>query len=103
MRFLFPLDGDCINKNDGILTDGGILIEARVSAPAEAEIFIGGERAKFSDGVWSAKVLVSDYKTILAAEDASNGGRKRSLCFASAIPWVNSAFPRTIISSFCLI
>ena len=76
MRFLFPLDGDCINKNDGILTNGGILIEARVSAPAESEIFIGGERAKFSDGVWSAKVLVSDYKTILAAEDASNGGRE---------------------------
>ncbi len=73
MRFLFPQDGDCINKNDGILTDGGILIEARVSADEDAEIFIGGEKAIFSDGIWSAKVLISDYKSVLTAENRKNG------------------------------
>ena len=47
MRFIFPQDGDCINKNDGTLTADGIIIEARVSAPADADIFIGGERRNF--------------------------------------------------------
>ena len=73
MRFIFPQDGDCINKNDGILTADGIIIEARVSAPADADIFIGGEKARFSDGVWTAKVLISDYKTLLTAENRANG------------------------------
>ena len=72
MRFIFPQDGDCINRNDGILTDGGILIEARVSAPENAEIFIGGENAVFSDGIWSAKVLISGCKTTLTAENRKN-------------------------------
>ena len=73
MRFIFPQDGDCINKNDGTLTADGIIIEARVSAPADADIFIGGEKAQFSDGVWTAKVLISDYKSILEAENRASG------------------------------
>lgn len=73
MKFLFPQDGDCINKNDGILTDDGILIEARVSAPADAEVYIGGQKAAFSDGVWTAKALISDYKCTLEAKSEKNG------------------------------
>ncbi len=73
MRFLSPQDGDCINKNDGIPTPNGILIEARVSAPEGADIFIGGEKATFSDGIWSAKVLIADYKSTLKAENKANG------------------------------
>lgn len=73
MRFIFPQDGDCINKNDGALTADGIIIEVRVSAPADAEIFIGGEKAQFSAGVWTAKVLISDYKTLLTAENRATG------------------------------
>ncbi len=73
MRFIFPQDGDCINKNDGTLTADGIIIEARVSAPADADIFIGGKKAQFSDGVWSAKVMISEYRSTLEAEDRANG------------------------------
>lgn len=73
MRFIFPQDGDCINKNDGVLTAAGIIIEARVSAPADADIYIGGEKAQFSDGVWTAKVLISDYRYTLEAENRVNG------------------------------
>ena len=73
MRFIFPTHGDCINARDGILTEDGILIEARVLAPEDAEIFIGGKKAVFSYGVWTAKVLISDYKSTLAAENRKNG------------------------------
>ena len=73
MKFLFPQDGDCINKNDGIVTEGGILIEARVSAPADSDIYIGGEKALFSDRVWTAKALILDYKSTLEAENRKSG------------------------------
>jgi hypothetical protein len=73
MRFIFPQDGDCINKNDGTPTDGGILIEACVEASKDADIIIGGKKAEFSEGIWSAKVLISDYKTTLSAENRKNG------------------------------
>ena len=49
MRFIFPQDGDCINKNDGILTADGIIIEARIEAPEDADIFIGG---RYIPGYW---------------------------------------------------
>ena len=73
MRFIFPQDGDCINKNDGTPTDGGILIDVRVDAPADAEIYVCGEKATFSDGAWTAKVPVSDRKTTLSAKNVKNG------------------------------
>ncbi len=81
MRFLFPKNGDCINKNDGVPSSDGILIDVRVDAPADAEIFVCGEKAEFSDGAWTAKVLISDYKTALSAENKSSG----EICTATVL------------------
>ncbi len=67
MRFLFPQDGDCINKNDGVP------IEVRVDAPADANVYVGGIKAEFSGGTWTANVPISDYKTTLTAENRKNG------------------------------
>ena len=60
MTFLFPTNGDCINKNDGIEANGGILLEARVCAPADADIYVCGKKAELSGGIWTAPVLISD-------------------------------------------
>ncbi len=73
MYFVFPIDGDCINENDGILTDGGIELEARVCAPDSADVYICGKRAEFCDGLWQAKVNISAYRSILEAEDRASG------------------------------
>ena len=73
MRFLFPQNGDCVNKNDGVPSAGGLLIDARVEAPADADIYICGEKAEFSGDAWAASVLISDYKTTLSAENRING------------------------------
>ena len=61
MRFLFPQNGDCINKNDGEP------LEVRVEAPADAEIYVDGAKAALSDGAWTARVNVNDYKTAITA------------------------------------
>jgi hypothetical protein len=67
MRFIFPQKGDCINKNDGLP------LKVLVEAPANADIYVGGVKAEFSDGVWSAIVPISAYKTTLTAENRKNG------------------------------
>ena len=73
IEFLFPQNGDCINKNDCIPTDSGLLIDARVEAPADADIYICGKKAEFMGDAWAASVLISDYKTTLSAENRKNG------------------------------
>ena len=67
MRFIFPQNGDCINKNDGLP------LKVLVEAPADADIYVGGVKAEFSHGVWSATVPISAYKTTLTAENRKNG------------------------------
>ena len=73
MRFLFPQNGDCLNKYDGFSTADGLLIYARVDAPADADIYICGKKAEFMGDAWAASVLISDYKTTLSAENRKNG------------------------------
>ena len=73
IEFLFPQNGDCVNKYDGFPTADGLLIDARVEAPADADIYICGEKAEFSDGAWTARVRVTDCKTTLSAENRKNG------------------------------
>lgn len=73
MNFVFPIEGDCINKNDGISVDGGVEIEAAVSAQADGEVYICGKKACYSDGLWKANVIISGYRTTLTAEDRASG------------------------------
>lgn len=73
MRFVFPLDGDCINENDGRLTGGGIELEAIVEAEENADVYIGGVRASFGDGAWRARVVISARRTLLRAENGQSG------------------------------
>ncbi len=69
IRFLFPIDGDCLNQNDGKVTDKGILITAFVEAPQNHCVEICGVPATFSNGKYTADVLISDHETVLSAED----------------------------------
>ena len=73
ISFVFPQDGDCINKNDGRVSGGSILLEALVSAPEDGDVYICGKKAVFFGGLWRAEVTASDYRTVLTAADVSSG------------------------------
>ena len=53
IHFLFPQNGDCLNKYDGFPTADGLLIYARVDAPPDADIYICGKKAEFRNGAWA--------------------------------------------------
>ncbi|MBR2722594.1 MAG: hypothetical protein IKB75_07470 [Clostridia bacterium] len=72
IRFQFPIDGDCINKNDGEEVDGGIRIQARVEAPTGHAVTVCGLPAKESDGVYYADVTVKSLENTLTACDLTD-------------------------------
>ena len=77
MKFLFPIDGDCLNSRDGRKTELGLTVPVRVSAPADHEILIGGTPASFADGVYTAEVSLVGYRHTILAEDRTAGETER--------------------------
>ena len=73
IRFLFPIDGDCINENDGTPLTDGVKITASVAAPVGHEIRICGQQAETADGCFRAEVSVCGSETRLTAEDLTAG------------------------------
>lgn len=71
--FVFPIQGDCLNEHDGRLVDNCLYIVAEVKAPENHEIVICKKAATFEDGVYSAEICISGYRTTLTAEDKTTG------------------------------
>ena len=77
IRFIFPIDGDCVNSRDGEIRAGVLYLPVTVSAPADHAVFIGGIRAAYSEGFWHADVPVSGYRNTVCAEDRTSGDSSR--------------------------
>ena len=73
IRFAFPIDGDCLNENDGVSTEKGIVVALCVEAPENHTVEICGKPASFRDGKYYADVLITGAETVLNAEDKTAG------------------------------
>lgn len=73
IRFAFPIDGDCLNEQDGKVTEAGLVVTVWVEAPENHIVEICGKPASFRDGKYYADVLIADRDTVLAAEDKTAG------------------------------
>ena len=73
IRFVFPIDGDCVNKNDGIEIAGGIRIPVSVAAPEGHEVTVCGAPTTYVDGVYTAEVNVYGRENFLRARDITDG------------------------------
>lgn len=73
IRFLFPIDGDCVNDRDGLPIENGILLPVRVKAPENADISVSGTTATYENGVYTATVPVTGYRTVISALDRVSG------------------------------
>ncbi len=74
VKFVFPIDGDCVNCHDGKVDErGGVCLEAVVQAPVSSDIYINGRKASFSDGFYRGEVAVSGYRNTLTVEDRTHG------------------------------
>ena len=73
IRFAFPIDGDCLNEQDGKVTEAGLVVTVWVEAPENHIVEICGKPASFRDGKYYADVLIADRDTVLTAEDKTAG------------------------------
>ena len=73
IRFLFPIDGDCVNERDGVSERGAVQITAKVAAPEGHSIIICGEKAEWKDGCYTATIEIFGHRTILKAHDETTG------------------------------
>lgn len=73
IRFVFPIDGDCVNERDGVSERGAVQINVKVAAPEGHDIVICGQKAAFAGGLYTADVEIFGYRTTLTAKDETSG------------------------------
>ncbi len=74
VRFLFPIDGDCINSRDGFeISDRAVRIPVKIEAPEGHAIEVNGVRAHFENGVYRAYADIEYGDNLLTAKDATDG------------------------------
>lgn len=76
LKFLSPVDGDMLHANDGVLTEGSLLIEVRIAAPEGSRITVNGTEAVHTDDYFSANIQLNQYENIIEAIDKSTGEKK---------------------------
>ncbi len=75
MKFIFPIDGDCINERDGKKIEGGIVVPVRVKAEEGRDIVINEVKAVYRDGEYVADVLIGEFRSFVTAKDTQSGER----------------------------
>ena len=72
-RFLFPIDGDCVNENDGRKTESGVSFTATVKSKPGCKVTVNGIPAVESDGLYKAEVTACCSRTELVAKNMTDG------------------------------
>lgn len=72
-RFLFPIDGDCVNQYDGKALPHGLRIPVTVEAPKDHRLTVNGTPARFENGIFRAYADLLPGETELCAEDLTDG------------------------------
>lgn len=80
-RFLFPIDGDCLNIRDGRLTPEGLVVPVTVAAPEGCEIYVQGTKATWNGQAYTAEALIGGRRCVLVAEDRTNEDRCKITVF----------------------
>ena len=74
MHFLSPIDGDCVNSADGILSGNVLTVEVCLCAEAGRKILINSTPAEEKEaGIYTAPVSLFGEKTEVTATDLDSG------------------------------
>ncbi|HBE14224.1 MAG TPA: hypothetical protein DCY74_08650 [Clostridiales bacterium] len=73
MKFIFPVNGTCVHKYDGIEQDGGILVPVRILASCEDDIRVNGIKATYDQGAFVVPLLIDGYRNTVTAENLTTG------------------------------
>lgn len=73
MRFISPIDGDCLNIYDGVKKDGYLTIPVRVYASSNADIYINEKKAEYDGEYFVSEVPLKTYRTTIIADNHTDG------------------------------
>ena len=72
-RFLFPIDGDCLNERDGIVKKNSLHVCVRIASASGCAVTVNGTPAAEQDGVYCAEVCVPVGRSTLVAKNETDG------------------------------
>ncbi len=77
VSFAFPIDGDCLNINDGRVEGDALYVKVKVRAAENAQIKVNGVPAVYDDSekLYTAEIPVWGFRNTLYAIDSYNGAR----------------------------
>ena len=87
IRFVFPVDGDCVNEGDGFLREGELYIRVKVLANGSNAVLVNGAPARFDGEYFVAEVPVSEGRFRLDAFDETSGERDTVYAFNFKNAW----------------
>lgn len=73
IRFIFPVNGDCLNAADGKTAGAAIKVTVSVAAPPDGDIYINGKKAVFKGDRFESEEEITGYRTSLTAENRKTG------------------------------
>jgi hypothetical protein len=65
IKILSHMDGDMLNEYDGIIADGKLQIELKISAGEDSIINVNGIEAIFDRGIYNARIALEEYENII--------------------------------------
>ena len=71
IKFISPIDGDMLTQYDGMISDGSLITEVRISAPPGMKLMINEVPANFADGRYAAQVPLKNYKNVIYSQTTS--------------------------------
>lgn len=81
IQFLYPIDGDMLHAGDGLTTDAGLEIDVRVAAPASHYLAINDKGATYEAGVFTRKVLLTQYQHTLTVHNLTTNETRQIRVF----------------------
>jgi hypothetical protein len=81
IEFLSPIDGDMLCELDGTVAEGILISDVRVRAPQGSRISLNGVQAKYTNGIFQAKVKLKEYKNVIDLVEEKSGYKESILVF----------------------
>jgi hypothetical protein len=73
LKILFPINGDMLNSRDGNIIDGCLVIKVKIYSLQKCRIIVNGETADFINGLYTANVILKEYKNTIEILDIISG------------------------------
>lgn len=73
MEIISPIDGDMLHARDGVTEGDSLHTTLIIAAPADHVIMVGGVRAQYRDGFYTAPLVLKVYENRITAKDEETG------------------------------